>query len=129
MKRRQFIGGVGAVAVVWPHKAFGRRRLRRVALLMAPYSENDPEGKTRLTSFLTGMKERGWDNGRNILVDARSAGDVPERAKIYAAEIVALGPDVILASTNQSLSALRFSDKTIPTVFVRFLDPVGSGFR
>jgi putative tryptophan/tyrosine transport system substrate-binding protein len=99
--------------------------MRRVGVLMN-FAENDPAAQARLTAFL--QQQLGWTNGRNVQIDTRwSAGD-PERNRRYAAELVALTPDAILASTTVSVAALLQATRALPIVFVQVADPVGAGF-
>jgi putative tryptophan/tyrosine transport system substrate-binding protein len=87
-----------------------------------------PEGKARLGAFLEGLQQLGWTDGRNVRIDQRwGAGDA-ERARKYAAELVALGADVILASGDHSVVASRQATRTVPIVFTTVADPVGTGY-
>jgi putative tryptophan/tyrosine transport system substrate-binding protein len=130
MRRRQFItllGGVAAAALR-PRTARAQQdgRTRRVGVLMN-LAADDPAGQERFAAVVLGLREAGWVDGRNIQIDARwTAGD-PERFRTYAAELVALAPDVILAVTTPAVTALRQASRTVPIVFVGVVDPVGSG--
>src|SRR5262249_15245306 len=87
-----------------------------------------PEGKARLGAFLESLQQLGWTDGRNVRIDLRwGAGDA-ERARKYAAELVALGADVILASGDHSVVASRQATRTVPIVFTTVADPVGTGY-
>jgi putative ABC transport system substrate-binding protein len=100
MKRREFITLIGGAAA-WPLSAYGQQpqKLRRIGVLMTRNAE-DSEEQARLTAILQGLQERGWTDGRNVRIDIRwSAGD-PDRRRRYAAELVALAPDVIIADTS-----------------------------
>jgi putative ABC transport system substrate-binding protein len=100
-------------------------RIRRVAVLIAV--TDDPEGQARLAAFRTGMLDLGWSDGHNIQMDVRfSAGDT-NQARNYAAELIKLEPDVILANTAPAVIALQQQTATIPIVFVQVVDPVSSG--
>jgi putative tryptophan/tyrosine transport system substrate-binding protein len=89
---------------------------------------NDPEGQARVAAFLQGLQESGWSVGRNVRIDIRwSAGNAEDTRK-YAAELVALAPDIILASTTPSVGALLQATRTVPIVFPIAGDPVGAGF-
>ena len=101
--------------------------MRRVGVLMN-LAADDPEGKARLTAFLQGLQELGWTDGRNVRIDYRAAAGDADRYRTYAAELVALAPDVILANGSQSVAALLQTTRTVPIVFVNFIDPVGAGF-
>jgi ABC-type uncharacterized transport system substrate-binding protein len=102
-------------------------RVRRVGVLLNLAPE-DPEGQARLAAFLQGMQEAGWAVGRNLRVDLRwGAGDM-DRVRQQALDLVALSPDVVLASTNQAMVAMQQASRTIPTVFAAVTDPVAGGF-
>jgi len=128
MKRRTFITLLGGAAVAWPLAAHAQQgeRMRRVGVLMTG-AAGDTEGQARLTGFLQGLQEFGWTAGRNARIDYRWAADNADRRK-YAAELVALTPDVILASTSPSVAALQQASSTLPIVFAAVTDPVGQGF-
>ena len=130
MKRREVIALLGGVAaaVLRPRTARAQQdgRMRRVGLLMN-LAADDPAGRERFATVVLGLREAGWVDGRNIQIDARwTAGD-PERFRTYAAELIALAPDVILAATTPAVTALRQASRTVPIVFVGVVDPVGSG--
>ena len=102
MKRREFIKLLGG-STLWPLAAHAQQpdRTRRIAVLMT-VAEDNPDGKPRLEVFVQGLQELGWTDGRNIRIDYRwSAGDA-ERTRKYAAELVSLAPDVILAGNRIS---------------------------
>jgi putative ABC transport system substrate-binding protein len=93
-----------------------------------PLAEDDPVGQARIAAFLQGLQHTGWTNGGNVRIDYRwSAGD-DERVRKYAAELVALAPDVILATGSATVGALLQATRTIPIVFPIAVDPVGAGF-
>jgi len=127
--RRAVITVLGSAAAAWPlaGRAQQRERMRRIGVLMAQ-AANDPEGQARLAAFLQGLQELGWSVGRNVRIDIRwFAGNAAEARK-YAAELVALAPDVILASTTPSVEALLQATRTVPLVFTVVSDPVAAGF-
>jgi len=128
MKRREFITLVGGAAA-WPLAARAQqsKRLRRVGVLM-PYAANDPQVQTRNAAFLQGLQQLGWTVGNNVQIDYRwSAGNEDDTRK-YAAELVALAPDVIFASGSAAVGPLRRATRTVPIVFAATPDPVGAGF-
>src|SRR5262245_40844402 len=91
-------------------------------------AEADPEGQARLAAFLQALQASGWADSRNVRIETRwSAGD-PEHARAYAAELVALAPDVILADGGTTVGPLLNATRTVPVVFVNVTDPVGGGF-
>ena len=101
--------------------------MRRIGVL-TNLAEDDPETQTRNAAFLQELQRSGWTDGRNVRIDYRSTlGDV-ERARKYAAELVALAPDVILATGAASMAPLHQATRTMPIVFVIVPDPVGAGF-
>src|SRR5215470_17520563 len=106
MQRRQFIVSLGSLAA-WPLAARAQPadRMRRIGLLMNRAADN-PEGQDRIAAFHQGLLELGWSVGRNVRIDTRWGGDDAERERKYATELVALAPDVILASGTLSVTSL-----------------------
>jgi putative ABC transport system substrate-binding protein len=129
MKRREFITLLGGTAAALPLAARAQQgeRMRRTGVLVN-FTSDDAEGQARLTAFREGLRQLGWIEGRNIRIDVRWSGGDAERIRRYAAELVALAPDVILAATSSSVAALQQTTRTLPIVFVQVADPVGSGF-
>ena len=128
MRRRQFILAVGGVAA-WPLAARGQpsKRMRRIGVLM-PYVASDPQVQARIGALLQGLQQLGWSVGNNIEIDYRwSAGNEDDTRK-YAAELVALAPDVIFASGSSAVGPLQRATRTVPIVFALVPDPVGAGF-
>jgi len=99
MKRREFITLVGGAAVAWPLAARAQQagRMRRVAALM-PYTANDPQSQNRNAAFLQGLQQLGWTVGQNVQIDYRWSEGNEDDTRKYAAELVALAPDVIFTS-------------------------------
>jgi len=128
MRRREFIKVIGGAAATWPVavRAQLTERMRRIGVLMTT-SLGDPETQVRTKAFLQGMQELGWTEGRNIRFDVRWDGGTADAARKAAAELVALSPDVILASGVVSLAALQ-TRRDVPIVFTLAPDPVGAGF-
>jgi putative ABC transport system substrate-binding protein len=129
MRRREFITLLGGAAAAWPRAARAQQpaRMRRIAVFMNLASD-DPEGQTRVGAFLQGLQEMGWSLGRNVRIDYRwTAGDA-DRLRRYAAELVALAPDVILANGATLVGALQQANRTVPIVFANTTDPVGGGY-
>ena len=105
----------------------GRERMRRIGMLMN-LTADDPQTMARTAAFLQGLQEFGWTDGRNVRIDTRwTAGD-QENYRRYAAELVALMPDVVLAAGGASVAALQQVSRTVPIVFANVTDPVGGGF-
>jgi putative ABC transport system substrate-binding protein len=129
MRRREFITLLGGTAVGWPFSAQAQQpeRMRRIGVLMS-LAADDPESRARQIKFLQRLQELGWTDGHNIKIDYRWAAGDAERSRRYAAELVALAPDVVLAAGSVDLAALQQATRTLPIVFVHISDPVGGGF-
>src|SRR5262244_3891630 len=128
MKRREVITLLGGAAA-WPLAAHAQQpeRMRRIGVLI-PYAVDYPEGQARIAAFLQGLQQLGWTEGRNVRIDIRRTLGDTDRARRYAAELVALAPDVILASGTSSVGPLLQATRTVPIVFPVIGDPVGAGF-
>jgi putative ABC transport system substrate-binding protein len=129
MKRREFIALAGGVSVTWPLAARAQQtsRPRRVGFLMG-YSDDSPQARIAVSAFDEGLKNVGLRVGRDLLIDYRWAGGDPEKARAFARELIALEPDLIVASTNQVVSILKAETSTIPIIFVFIGDPIGSRY-
>jgi putative ABC transport system substrate-binding protein len=117
------------VAAAWPlaARAQQRERMRRIGVLVSAV-EGDPRGLEYVTAFAQGLAELGWTVGRNVKIEYRwGAGDL-DRFRRYAAELVALSPDVVLASSGSIVGAFQQASRTVPIVFVTTIDPVGGGW-
>jgi putative ABC transport system substrate-binding protein len=127
MRRRQFISLLGGAAASYPLAARAQQSVRRVGVLMST-TEGDVEGQARIGAFLQGLRQSGWAVPGNVQIDTRwGAGDA-ERIRKYAAELVALAPDVILASGGAVAGLLLQTTRKVPIVFTLTPDPVGAGF-
>ena len=127
MTRREFLELLGGTAATWPLAARAQTIIKRVGVLM-PESPSSVDTKARVAVFETTLKELGWISGRNIQIDYRfSMGDV-ERTREFAAELVNLTPDALVAVATPSLVAMRKATHTIPIVFVGISEPVANGF-
>jgi len=128
IRRRKFLATLLGGAAAWPLVAWAQRpdRMRRVGVLMH-LAADDPEGQRRVAAFLQGLQEAGWAIGRNVNIDVRCAAGEADRFPRYAMELVALAPDVILASATPSVRAVQQTTRTVPIVFVLVPDAVGSG--
>jgi putative tryptophan/tyrosine transport system substrate-binding protein len=128
VRRREFITLLGG-AVAWPLVARAQQpaSLRRIAIL-TPFSANDAEGNARLTAFAQGLAQSGWTVGQNVRIDYRWGDGKADTMRKYAAELVALGPDVILASSSAAVAPLLEATRTIPIVFAGIADPVAAGY-
>src|SRR5258708_21812936 len=129
MRRREFITLLGGAAVAWPLAARAQQRkpMRRVGVLM-PFAANDPQVQTRNAAFLQGLQQLGWTVGDNIQIDYRWSGGNEDDTRKYAAELVALAPDVIFTSGSAAVGPLQRATRTVPIVFAGVPDPVGAGF-
>jgi putative tryptophan/tyrosine transport system substrate-binding protein len=128
MRRREFIAGLGG-AVAWPVVARAQQgeRVRRIGVLMG-WDDNDTLAKAWFSGFPQGLSELGWTDGRNLRMDVHWAAGNSDRMRMFAKELVGLGPDLILASTTPVTAALQRETRTIPIVFAGISDPVGAGF-
>jgi putative tryptophan/tyrosine transport system substrate-binding protein len=129
MKRRGFIILLSGAALAWPLAAHAQQpeRMRHVGALM-PFPQNDPASQARVTAFAQALERLGWVEGKNIHVDYRFASGDPALYKTYAAELIGLKPDALLASPQPATAALRQLTRKIPIVAVYLADPVGQGF-
>ena len=129
MRRREFITLLGgAAATWWPLTAEAQQpeQLRRVGVLTNRVADN-PEGQAAVAAFRQALQQLGWSDGRNIRIDMRWGVNDVDRDRRDAAELVALAPDVILASGTPSVAALQHVSRSLPIVFVGVTDPVGAG--
>jgi putative ABC transport system substrate-binding protein len=124
--RRELIAALGGAAA-WPLAARAQERVRRIGVLMN-LAADDPEGQARLIAFVQALQQFGWTDGRNVRIDSRWATTNAVEISRHAAELAALAPDAILASSSQTLAELQQATRTVPIVFVNVVDPVGSGF-
>jgi len=126
--RRHFITLLGGTAA-WPLGAGAQQteRARRIGVLMS-VAEDDPEARARLTAFRNSLQELGWADGTNMRMDTRWGGGDSDRIRTYSAELVALAPDVIMASGGSVTGPLLQVTRTVPIVFTQTPDPVGAGF-
>jgi len=127
--RRELITALGGAAV-WPLAARAQQRAgpRRLGVLMG-YVENDPEGQSDAVAFVQGLGALNWKEGSNLRIDWRWGDSDPALFERYAAELIALGPEVLLVgSSSTAVDALRRRTSTIPIVFANITDPVGQGF-
>jgi len=127
-RRRQFITLLGGAAAAWPLAARAQQpeRMRRIGVLMGV--ADDAEGQARVKGLQQGLEELGWIEGRNVRIDYRWTGGDVTRVRTYAAELVKLSPDVIVAHTPPVIAAMRQASSSIPIVFAGVVDPVSHGF-
>jgi putative ABC transport system substrate-binding protein len=96
--------------------------------VLQPLPADDPEAVARLTAFTQGLQQLGWTVGQNVQLDYRSTGGNADKLHSYAAELIALAPDVIVAESSTTTAVLLQATRTIPIVFTIVADPVGAGY-
>jgi putative ABC transport system substrate-binding protein len=128
MKRREFITLLDGAAMAWPLTAYAQQpdRVRRIGVLMN-LAANDPVSSIEIAAFVGGLQERGWILGGNLQFEYRWGASDANLYRRYAAELVALGPDVILTVGGTSVVALQQETRTVPIVFVAVTDPINRG--
>jgi len=129
MRRREFIRFISGAAAYLPLVARAQQgeRLRRIGVLIGQVAD-DPQGKSRVATFLQGLQQLGWTEGRNVQIDIRWGVADAASSRRYAAEMVALAPDVILTGASAATSAAKEATRTLPIVFVNVSDPVAAGY-
>ena len=130
MRRRDFIKRIAGAGVVWPLVARAQQRdaMRRIGVLMG-FVEHDHEGEADAAAFVEGLGALNWKAGNNLRIDWRWGDSDPTLMERYAAELIALSPDLLLAgSSSLATDVLRRRTGTIPIVFANATDPVGQGF-
>jgi putative ABC transport system substrate-binding protein len=128
MRRRDLVSLLGGAVIAWPivTRAQQTERMRRIGVLMGV--ANDSEGQARIAAFKQVLQTLGWTEGTNVQIDVRWAeGNVADRIRANAIELVGMTPDVILANGTPVSAALRLESQSIPIVFVAVTDPIGSG--
>ena len=133
MRRREFITLIGgaAVLVAWPLAALAQQaeRMRRIGVLVgAGIGVDDLDMQARVGAFQQGLQQLGWTNGQNVRIDIRAGVGDAELLRRYVEELVALAPDVILATGAAAVAPLLKATRTVPVVFTGVVDPVGAGF-
>jgi len=128
MRRREFIKFLASAAAAWPLAARAQQpeRVRRIGVL-TNLSKDDPEDHARNAAFLEGLQQLGWIVGRNVQIDYRWGAGNADRNRRGAAELVALAPDVFLATGTPALEASQQATRTVPIVFMQVSDPIGAG--
>ena len=126
--RREFITLIGGAAA-WPLAARAQQpdRMRRIGVLMSG-AATATTSQSYVAMFVEALRQLGWTEGQNVRVDIRwNAGDA-QLTRIYAAQLIGLMPDVILAATTANLEAIQQATSTVPVVFTQVSDPVAQGF-
>ena len=128
MRRREFLGAVGLAALAVPVTALGqqseRKRLVAVALAL---DEHDKDGERSVSAFQQELQELGWTS-ENLRIESRWGATTPERARVHAAELIKLNPDVIFSHATIVTRAFAQGTRTIPIVFTNVSDPLGEKF-
>src|SRR5206468_668705 len=128
MRRRQFMALAGGAAA-WPlvTRAQQPDRMRRIAVLLR-VAEEDPDAQHDLEAFRKGLRDLGWTAGSNLAIEYRYASADSDQMRAYAAELVRLPAEVILAGGSLAVTALRQQTSTLPIVFVRVAGALSQGF-
>src|SRR5260370_17141834 len=129
MNRREFITLLGGAAAAGQVGAGAQQadRVRRIGALL-PWPADDAEGQSRLTTFAQALQQLGWTVGQNVRIDYRWGDGKADTMRRNAAELVALAPDVILASSSGAVAPLLQATRTVPIVFTAVADPVRPGY-
>jgi putative ABC transport system substrate-binding protein len=129
MRRREFVTLIAGAAAAWPTAARAQQpeRVRRIGVLDT-LAADDPFAQARQGAFLQGLQQSGWTIGRNVRIDTRWSAGSTDLMRKHVAELIALAPDVFLATGTPSLGPLLQATRTVPIVFVLVPDPVGAGF-
>jgi putative ABC transport system substrate-binding protein len=126
--RRDFITLLGGAAAAWPLAVRAQQpgRVRRIGVLML-YPESDPEGQLRATAFRQELDKLGWAVGRNVQIDFYWGLGDPDWIRSAAAQLLRLGPDLILANGDAAARTIQQSIRTVPIIFIAGSDPVADG--
>jgi putative ABC transport system substrate-binding protein len=129
MRRREFIAALGGAAA-WPFTARAQQpdKMRRIAVIQGGADANDPRYQPNTAAFLQALQQLGWTDGRNVKIDYRWPMGDADKARKFAAELVALAPDIILAVSAANMTPLLQATRTVPIVFVAVADPIGAGY-
>ena len=129
MRRRDFIKVFGGAAATWPVAAPAQQaeRMRRIGVMMG-YGETDPAAQALVTALRQGLEKLGWEEARNIRIDARFPGGDAGAVRTTLMELMSLTPDVLVTNTNLVTAAVQAEVRTIPIIFISVGDPVGAGF-
>ena len=129
MTRRELIALLGGTSAAWPLGARAQQpeRVRRIGVLMGQ-AKTDPGNPSRVAAFQQALVKFGWSDGRNVGVDWRWGAGNPDRMRSYAAELIGLVPDVVVAESTPAAAALHQQSPSTPVIFIQVANPVGSGF-
>src|SRR5262249_11766914 len=122
--RRKFLATLGGAAAAWPLGARAQQAdlLRRVGVLMNLTAADD-DASRRVTALAQGLQQLGWTDGRNVRIDYRWGAIDADRARRYAAELVALAPDVVLAAGSSAVAAVEHSTRPGPRGLLNVAGP------
>jgi len=128
IRRRELLAALGGAAAAWPLAARAQQteRVRRIGIIQ-PASSDDAEYQIRVGALLQELQQLGWIIGRNIRIETRWTKFDPEESRKYAAELVALAPDAIVATGISTVGPLLQLTRTVPIVFPAASDPVAAG--
>ena len=129
MRRRDFIKVLAGTGVAWPVVVRAQQSdgMRRIGVLIGGPATDDPEMQARTDALTQALHQLGWIEGHNLQIDYRSSAGNEERARKFAAELVALKPDMLVASSTATAALLLQVTRTVPIVFANAVDPVGAG--
>jgi putative ABC transport system substrate-binding protein len=129
MRRRDFLGVIGGTAIFSPLAATAQQnqRIRRIGILMGQAAA-DEQGQARSTALMQALQNLGWVDGHNVQIDIRWGAANSEQIRRYSSELLALSPDVVVASGSATVGPLLQATNSVPIVFVVVPDPVGAGF-
>ena len=127
MRRREFITFIGGAAA-WPIATYAQQPDGQPRIGVLITVDDGPQGQARMAAFRQGLQQLGWTDGRNVQIETRWTAGNAENARKYAAELVALSPNVILATGSSAMGPLLQISGTVPIVFVHVPDPVGAGY-
>jgi putative ABC transport system substrate-binding protein len=129
MKRRKFIKLIGGVAASWPLAAHAQsNQTRRVAILLAEATEDDPEYERRLSAFSDALRDLGWIDGQNLKLSVHRARPGPSDIRKGVVELLAENPDIIVSGGGTTTLPVLQATNRVPVVFTTAVDPVGNGF-
>jgi ABC-type uncharacterized transport system substrate-binding protein len=128
MNRRKFVAGAAAAMLPWPSRAQQGERLRRVDILLAELTEDDPYYEGRLSALTEGLRGLGWNDGQNLKLVIHRVTPKPADIRKHVAELLAAGPDIIISGGSTTTAPLLQATTSIPIVFTSAVDPVGAGF-
>lgn len=129
MRRREFIAVIVGAAAIWPAVLHAQQGDRLHSLgVLSFFGQDDPQAKIWDVAFRKRLNALGWVEGSNLEIQPRwAAGDL-DRVKVFAKELTALSPELLLGITTPATAALQHETRTIPILFAAMSDPIGSRF-